>query len=84
MHSRCRELTVVLPDMAKSAATLTFIGADKIIMGPGGDLGPVDPQFQLGGRSLASAKEIVEAVAEAEERITRSPETYPLVRRPAG
>jgi hypothetical protein len=54
------------------------IGAHKIIMGPGGDLGPVDPQFQLGGRSLASAKEIVAAVAEAEERITQSPETYPL------
>jgi ClpP class serine protease len=43
MHSRCRELTVVLPDMAKSAATLMCIGADKIIMGLGGDLGPVDP-----------------------------------------
>lgn len=78
MQSRCTELTVVLPDMAKSAATLICLGADSIVMGPAGDLGPVDPQFQLGGRSLASAKEIVAAVDEAEDRVKQNPETYPL------
>jgi hypothetical protein len=78
MQARCTDLTMVLPDMAKSAATLMCLGANRILMGPGGDLGPVDPQFQLGGRSLASAKEIVAAVDEAEERITASPDTYPL------
>jgi hypothetical protein len=69
---------MILPDMAKSAATLMCLGADSIVMGPGGDLGPVDPQFQLGSRSLASAKVIVAAVDEAEERITRNPDTFPL------
>lgn len=78
MQARCSELTMIIPDMAKSAATLMCLGANQIIMGPGGDLGPVDPQFQLGGRSLASAKEIVAAVDEAEERIKASPDTYPL------
>lgn len=78
IQSRCSELTVVVPDMAKSAATLLCLGADRILMGPGGDLGPVDPQFQIGGRSLASAKEIVSAVDEAERRIQKAPETYPL------
>jgi len=78
MQSRCSRLTMVVPDMAKSAATLMCLGADEIVMGPGGDLGPVDPQFQLGGRSLASAKEIVAAVAEAETRVTANPETFPL------
>lgn len=47
-------------------------------MGPGGDLGPVDPQFQLSGRGLAGAKEIVAAVDEAEERVKEAPETFPL------
>lgn len=78
MQSRCSELTVLVPDMAKSAATLLCIGANKILMGPAGDLGPVDPQFQIGGRSLASAKEIVAAIDEAERRVKESPETYPL------
>lgn len=78
LQSRCSELTVLVPDMAKSAATLLCLGADRILMGPAGDLGPVDPQFQIGGRSLASAKEIVAAIDEAERRVMESPETYPL------
>lgn len=78
MQTRCSQLTVLVPDMAKSAATLLCLGADKILMGPAGDLGPVDPQFQIGGRSLASAKEIVAAIDEAERRVKASPETFPL------
>lgn len=78
MQTRCSELTVIVPDMAKSAATLLCLGADRILMGPAGDLGPVDPQFQIGGRSLASAKEIVAAIDEAERRVKESPETFPL------
>lgn len=78
MQSRCSELTMLVPDMAKSAATLMCLGANHVIMGPGGDLGPVDPQFQIGGRNLASAKEIVAAIDEAESRVKDSPETFPL------
>lgn len=78
MQTRCSSLTMLLPDMAKSAATLMCLGADSIIMGPAGDMGPVDPQFQVGQRSLASAKEIVAAVDEAEERVKKAPETYTL------
>ncbi|GIG03051.1 peptidase [Catellatospora citrea] len=77
IQARCSELTVVIPDMAKSAATLLCLGADRILMGPAGDLGPVDPQFPI-GRGLVGAKEIVAAVDEAEERINGSPESYAL------
>lgn len=78
LQSRCSELTMLLPDMAKSAATLVCLGADRLLFGPGGDLGPGDPQMRLGAGSLASAKEIVEAVDEAERRITSNPDTFPL------
>jgi hypothetical protein len=78
MQIRCSELSMLVPDMAKSAATLMRLGAHEIVMGPGGDLGPVDPQFQIGGRSLASAKEIVAAVAEAEEHVRANPDVFPL------
>ncbi|PIE27438.1 MAG: hypothetical protein CSA58_04290 [Micrococcales bacterium] len=44
LQARCSELTILLPDMAKSAATILCLGADRIIFGPGGDLGPVDPR----------------------------------------
>lgn len=77
MQDRCSQLTIIIPDLAKSAATLMCLGADQILMGPGGDLGPVDPQFQTRG-GLVSAKEIVSAVDEAESRVTASPATFPL------
>jgi Serine dehydrogenase proteinase len=77
-QARTVELTIIVPDMAKSAATLMCLGADHLLMGPGGDLGPVDPQFALPQGGLASAKEIVRAVEEAEQRIRESPDTFPL------
>jgi hypothetical protein len=78
LQARCTELTILLPDMAKSAATILCLGADRLVFGPGGDLGPVDPQMRYPNGTLASAKELVEAVDEAERRITANPETYPL------
>jgi len=36
---------VVIPDYAKSAATLLAIGADEIVMGPASELGPLDAQL---------------------------------------
>ena len=78
LQARCSELTMLIPDMAKSAATLLCLGANKILMGPGGDLGPVDPQFPIEGRGLVGCKEIVAAVDEAERRVKDSPETFPL------
>ena len=41
----CNNFTVVIPDAAKSAATIIALGADKIIMGNTSELGPIDPQF---------------------------------------
>ena len=82
MQERCRKLTVIVPDQAKSAATILCLGAHHILMGPGGDLGPIDPQMirYEDGRPIlaASAKEIVAAVKEAEKRVTKNPDSYPL------
>ena len=73
-QSRCRELTIIVPDQAKSAGTPFALGAHRIYMGPTSDLGPVDPQFQLSDGSLASASAIIAAVDRAEDRIQQSPE----------
>ena len=37
------EVAVIVPYMAHSAGTLICLGADEIVMGPMGELGPVDP-----------------------------------------
>ena len=77
-QSRCKQLTVMIPDQAKSAGTLFVLGAHRIYMGPTSDLGPVDPQLQLSDGSLAAARAIIDAVEEAERRIQGNPDTYPL------
>ena len=78
VQARCRRLTVIVPDRAKSAGTLFVLGAHSIYMGPTSDLGPIDPQFQLADGSLAAGKEIIAAVEDAERRIQENPQTYPL------
>lgn len=78
MHSRSKELTIIVPDMAKSAATILCLGADHILMGPSGDLGPIDPQMILGQGSMVSAKEIVAAVDEAEKRVNANQGSFAL------
>ncbi len=77
-QSRCKELTVIVPDIAKSAGTIMVLGAHHIIMGPTSDLGPIDPQFELKPGSLVSAKDIIAAVDDAAQRIQNAPQTYPL------
>lgn len=76
-QARCHELTVVVPDQAKSAGTILAMGAHHILMGPTSDLGPVDPQFQL-GETLVAAKDIIAAVEAAERSVQEHPETYTL------
>jgi len=41
------EFNVIVPDYAKSAATMIALGSDKILMGYSSELGPVDPQLQI-------------------------------------
>lgn len=77
-QARCRQLTVIVPDQAKSAGTLLALGAHSILMGPTSDLGPIDPQFLMPDGSLAPSKAIIAAVDEAERRIQENPATYPL------
>lgn len=76
-QSRCRELTVVIPDQAKSAATLLSLGAHHILMSPMSDLGPIDPQLP-GDGELVAAKDIIAAVDNAAQKVQEAPETYPL------
>lgn len=78
-QAHCRELTVIVPDRAKSAATLIALGAHHIVMGTTSDLGPIDPQFILreGGR-LVPGKDIIAAVDRAVKGVAEAPETYPI------
>lgn len=71
-------LVVVVPEMAKSAATILALGADAILMGPTSDLGPIDPQILLADRGFVSAKDLIAAVDRAMVEVQANPGTYPL------
>ena len=77
-QARCRELTVIIPDHAKSAATLLALGAHHILMSPMSDLGPIDPQF-LGEDGLVAAKDIIAAVDNAAQKVQEAPGDLSLV-----
>ncbi|MDI3543944.1 MAG: hypothetical protein PWQ28_225 [Candidatus Woesearchaeota archaeon] len=47
LREYCDNLTVLIPSKAYSAATLIALGADKIIMGPKAELGPIDPTLEM-------------------------------------
>lgn len=59
-----RRLRVIVPNIAKSAATLFSLGADQIVMGYCSELGPIDPQVPIvvsGVTQWVSAFAFVEA-----------------------
>jgi hypothetical protein len=60
-------LSVIVPKMAKSAATMICFGANDIHMAQTSELGPIDPQIQVtdkGGTKYLAAHEIIESYNE--------------------
>ena len=46
-RAQCRNFRVIIPNRAKSAATMIALGADEIIMGPTSEIGPIDAQVPV-------------------------------------
>lgn len=46
IRSKCKNFKVVVPDAAKSAATIIALASDRIIMSDTSELGPIDPQIR--------------------------------------
>ncbi|MBA9002260.1 SDH family Clp fold serine proteinase [Thermomonospora cellulosilytica] len=74
-QASCRRFCVVIPDIAKSAATILALGAHEIVMGPSSDLGPIDPQIFIPDRGFVSAKEVIAAVNSALSDVESRPNT---------
>ena len=61
---QCKKFRVIIPNEAKSAATLIALGADEIVMGPASEMGPIDAQVDIvanGIRRLISAQSFIDA-----------------------
>lgn len=60
-----RKFRVIVPNLAKSAATILALGADEIMMGHLSELGPIDPQIAV---SVSGMVQWVSAFAFVEAR----------------
>jgi hypothetical protein len=65
VRRRGKKVRVIVPDFAKSAATLIALGADEILMSDTSELGAIDPQIELldanGNGSVHSAQSYLDA-----------------------
>jgi len=59
------EFDVIVPDYAKSAATMVALGSDRIMMGYLAELGPIDPQLQtspIPGGEIIPARSFIDGL----------------------
>lgn len=64
---------VIVPNFAKSAATMIALGADVIVMGDRSELGPIDPQYTIavgGVEQSISGQSFIQAFDDAQKAVT--------------
>lgn len=76
LHTKFKDIEVVVPAYAMSAATMMALGSNRIIMGRQSQLGPIDAQMNIGGRQV-SAGAVLAQCREAKEEIRVDPATAP-------
>jgi len=73
-RSRFKEFYVIVPDYAKSAATMIALGSDKIYMGHLSELGPIDPQIEFtlpnSRKEIIPARSFIESLEYIKERVS--------------
>jgi hypothetical protein len=64
LRNRCRTLRAIVPDYAKSAATLLMLGVDEIYMAASAELGPLDAQIEHPEkeRTILSALDVADSL----------------------
>jgi hypothetical protein len=62
------QIEVIVPTFAMSGGTMIALASNKIVMGRQSQLGPIDAQMPVGGRSV-SARAIVQQFEEAQSQI---------------
>ena len=86
-RKQARSFRVIIPESAKSAATLIALAADSIVMGYTSELGPIDPQIVVttpDGRTISRpAQSFLDGLEEIKKQVERegglSPAYYPLL-----
>lgn len=64
-----KTFNVIVPDHAKSAATMLALGSDKMLMGYLAELGPIDPQIRTTTRSTIPARSLIDGLELIRDKI---------------
>ncbi len=77
LRAKFDSVRFIIPNMAKSAATMMALSGDEILMDEKSELGPIDPQIQING-NFVPAQTLIDGFEEAKEIIRSSgPEILP-------
>lgn len=68
LHSKFKDIEVIVPTFAMSAGTMISLSANRIIMGRPSQLGPIDPQIPISGK-FVSARAVVDQFIVAKKEI---------------
>lgn len=71
LHSKFPRIEVVVPYLAMSGGAMISLASDLLILGKQSQLGPTDPQIQLGSAGSYSARAIQEGFSKAREDIEK-------------
>jgi Serine dehydrogenase proteinase len=69
LRDQISDLRAIIPKRAKSNGTLLALAAREIVLGPGSELGPIDPTIPLAPDQFVPAQFIVQAAASHPEQI---------------
>lgn len=82
LRSRFSDLRFIVPDLAKSAATMMCCAANQLLMDEKSELGPIDPQMMIvrGDKQVirAPAQAIVDQFELARKSISENPNSLPV------
>ena len=82
LRSKYSSLRFIIPDQAKSAATMMCCAADQLLMDEKSELGPIDPQMIIvrGDKQLirAPAQAIIDQFELARKSISENPSNLPV------
>jgi hypothetical protein len=76
LRDQFHDIHFIIPNIAKSAATMLAMSGDKIILGDNAELGPTDPQMVINGR-FNPAHAIIKQFGNAKEELSKSNEALP-------
>lgn len=72
-REHCKVLRAIIPNSAKSAATMWAIAGDKILMGYLSEIGPIDPQIRMvdprGRITFVPAQSIIDSVGQIHQML---------------